>query len=242
MKRGFWVVLGLVGAVPAVALAQEAQPAEPGQARVPEEVSNEALQQQIQELWQGFRMLQQEVAELRQQQQPARPGVAGSGTAGAVGGAGQAGTARGGEAGTAGAVGGAGQAGTAGAEQESLIIVELPEPQEQRGRSVDRRADQRRRAAGVGGSGAARAEVTAGQDVYEGTVRSVSGDRLLLVAQSGRVYELGVSDQTCVIGQEGRRQSLRALEEGTPVRAVAEEGEERDQVLTLHILEQRRSR
>lgn len=208
MTRGLWAVLGLAGAIPVVALAQPAREPPEEQVQVPQDVSNEMLQQQINELWQGFRMLQEEVATLRES-------VPGRQEAPAV----------------------AGQPGEPSpaeeeAEEDTLpIVVELPALPE-RGQEPG---------AGVGGSGPGargqgQEDVLPRADIYLGTVRAVTEDRLFMREQTGRVYELRVSEGTRVIGWDGTPTILEALEEGTPVRAVATKGVEGDQVHTLYIL------
>jgi hypothetical protein len=199
MRSSFWVVLCLVGAVPLGALAQEAQEQPAGQARAPEGVSSEALQQQINELWQSLRMLQQELAEPREEGPGAR----------------------------------------AAEEDTGFIIVELPEPAGP-GLSGEEASGPASRA-GIGGSGPGSREreqagVPRAADIYVGTVRALTGDRLLMEERTGYVYELGVDERTRIIGPEGGLVSPRALEEGTPVRVVATEGEERDRVHRLYIL------
>lgn len=241
MRKGFWVVLGLVGTVPMGALAQQqAQPQPPaGQASASasEEVSNAVLQQQIEELWQGFRMLQQEIAALREQTvgRPAAPAVGGAGSAGtgaaAGGGSGQAGT---------GAV--AGSPDGAEAEDSGLIIVELPA---QGGQGMAGGAEQRApRAAdrGTGGSGQgqgarAQARTQASEDAILGTVKSFSDGELLLVDPAGRVFGFRVGEQTRIIGQGGGAAALRGLQEGTAVRVVPLESGTPPTLRSLHILQ-----
>jgi hypothetical protein len=220
MKRGFWVVLVLVGGAPTVALAQAGreQPAEQGRALA--QVSNEALQQQITELWQGLRLLRQEVATLREELRGRSGGAAVAGVEGA---------------------GATSPAEETAQADSSLIVVELPAGAA-RGPSEGGagRGEQGSRAGiGGGGPGAGRPEQAAmppDADTFVGTVRSVTGDRLLMKERTGRIYELGVDEKTRVIGQDGRPASLAALTEGIPVRAVATEGVQRAQVRTIHIL------
>jgi len=237
MRRGVWVVLGLVGLAPVGALAQQ-QPRQPPaeQARAPAEVSNEALQQQIAELWQGFRQLQGEVAQLREQ-------VGGRSQAPAVGGSGQSGMAPG--------VGGSGQGsssrvgtGTDEAVDETSrpIIVEMP------ARGERRASDQASGQAGAsrpspgpatGGSGVSPSPPpragTPNEEVFQGTLRSVTGDRLWMADASGRVYEFGLGDQARIIGPDGAALSRQALREGMPVRTVTQPGAAENEVLTLQV-------
>jgi hypothetical protein len=202
--------------VPAAALAQQERELPAEQARAPRQVSNEALQQQITELWQALQQLQGEVAELREQ-------VGGREQAPAVGGSGRI-------------------EGTAPAEDTSrMIIIEQPASGQQR---ASDRATQGRRPSrsgpATGGSGM-RPSTQApagrpGEEIYVGTVRSVTSDRLVMVGPSNRVYEFGLGAQTRVIGPEGHASSLRALEEGIVVRAVTRDAGDLDEVRTLQII------
>jgi hypothetical protein len=168
MRRGFWVVLGLVGAAPVGALAQEAR-------------------------------------------QP-----------------------------------GAGQAGVAPGTGTSLIIVANPEPQGWGSGGVGAgTSEPGRSGTGTGGSGrsagaVSQAEATPGEEVpddevFIGTLRSVTGNRLRMVDPEGRVLEFDLGEQTRVIRFGDVPASLQALEEGTPVRAVTTEGDERNRVSDLLI-------
>jgi hypothetical protein len=76
------------------------------------------------------------------------------------------------------------------------------------------------------------------EQVFLGRVRSITEDRLLMVDPRGHVFEFDLSKQTRVMGPGGASVSLRSLREGTPVRTVAREAEERSQVLILQVLEQ----
>jgi hypothetical protein len=164
MSSGFWVVLGLVGAAPVGALAQEAR-------------------------------------------QP--PG---------------------------------GQAGTAPEAGASLIIVELPEAEAQRPEGeVAEEREEGLGGAGTGGSGAApQAGAAPGaeapnEQIFIGTLRSVTGDRLLMVDPDDRVLEFDLNEQTRVSLFGEVPESLQAVEEGTPVRAVTMPGAVRNQVRELLI-------
>ena len=75
-----------------------------------------------------------------------------------------------------------------------------------------------------------------GRDTFVGTLRSVRGDRLLMVDPSQRVYEFGLGAQTRLIGPRGEAASVQALKEGTPVRAVTRDADVRNEVRTLQIL------
>jgi hypothetical protein len=196
------MVLCLAGLAPAGALAQESrQQAQGQQAQAPREVSNEALQQQITELWQGYRMLQQELALLRAQLQ---------------------------EPGLSPAVGGSGQGGTADTSAGQGRAV---------GRTGQGQPGQATGGSGPNVGGAQGAERATRGDVIVGTVRSITQDRLLLVDLSGRVFELDLTRQTRVIGPSGGIASVQALQEGTPVRTVAESGgDERADVRDIYIL------
>jgi hypothetical protein len=253
------MVLCLAGVVPAGALAQESrqqaqgqqaqgqqaqgqqaqgqqaqgQQAQGQQAQAPRETSDEALQQQITELWQGYRMLQQEVDLLRAQvQEP--------GQAPAVGGSGQGGTAAGGAgqglfivelpAGDdeAGVVGGSGGSGS-GQSSQSRIVGQTGQ-----GQSGQATGGSGTNAGGMQGSGRA-----ISGDVIVGTVRSISQDRLLLADPMGRVFEFDLTRQSRVIGPRGVFAPTQVLEEGTPVRAVAEGGnDERADVRDIYIVTQ----
>jgi hypothetical protein len=217
MRRGVWVVLGLVGFAPIGALAQQVRQPSAEQARAPREVSNEALQQQLTELWQAFRVLQGEVVLLREQVgvRPSAPAVGGSGQA----------------------------AGTASAgDSEALIIVEMPARGERR--ASDTAPEQRpliRRDSATGGSGLSPSQpqqrrAPDEQEVLVGTVRSVAGGRLLMEDPSHRVYEFDLSEQTRLLGPDGAPLRRQPLPEGTQVMAVTQGGEVRDRVLTLQVL------
>ncbi len=187
MRRGLWVVLGLVGMAPVGALAQQAQG------------------------------------------QPTGQGAAASG------GARQAGTAS----------GGAGQQGTATAGDTSPpIIVELPA----RGEPIasDRATGQRqpeRSRTGTGGSGQDPSRpaqaATPDEEIFVGTVRAVTGDRLRMVSATGDVYEFGLGRQTRILGPNGAAMSIQAVREGALVRTVTRDsGELENQVVTLQLFGQ----
>ncbi|WP_224247584.1 hypothetical protein [Hyalangium gracile] len=267
MRRGVWVVLGLVGLAPVGALAEEArrQPAEQAQGGPQaqgQEASPEVLQQQISELWQDVRVLHQEVASLREQS-------GGTAAAPAVGGAGQQGTApanasggpatddiavygpMGSDAGGAGSAGGgattvtAEQAGTALAEDAdtSGIIVEIPRGGVRfPGIEGARRSQVNEPGTATGGSG--RTESASpwsnvpNEEVFVGTLRSATRERLLMVGPEGRVYEFGMGERTRVLDLNGAAMSLQALREGTPVRTVTRPGALENQVITLQALGQ----
>lgn len=226
MRRGVWLVLALMGGVPAGALAQQQQRQQPAeQARAPRQVSNEVLQQQITELWQAVHQLQWDVAALRER-------AGGGEQAPAVGGSGRLEGAGGGAARPGGTpqTGGAGQVGTAPeGDAAGVIIVEMPAPG--------------RQSAGgpaTGGSGMGQAPQASAappaDEIFIGTVRSVTGDRLIMVDPSDRVFEFGLRAQTRIIGPQGHALSPRALEEGMLVRAVTEEGGVRNEVRSLQII------
>jgi hypothetical protein len=239
MRRGVWVVLGLVGMAPVGALAQQEREPPGEQARVPAEVSPEALQQQITELWQGFRHLQGEVAQLREQlgDRPQAPAVGGSGQAGRapeVGGSGQAGAAQAG-AGT----------GEAVDDTSRAIIVELPATGE-RGANEQAagQAGASRPSPGpaTGGSGMSPSPSSqagaANQEVFQGTLRSVSGDRLRMLDGTGRVYEFGLGEQARILGPDGAALSRQALREGMVVRTVTQPGDIQNEVVSVQVFGQ----
>ena len=76
------------------------------------------------------------------------------------------------------------------------------------------------------------------EEVFVGTVRTVTRDRLLLEGPNQRIYEFGLGERTRVLGPSGDRLSLQALREGTPVRTVTRPGASENQVITLQALEQ----
>ncbi len=198
MRRGVWVVLVLMGGVPAGAMAQQEREPPAEQARAPRQISDEAFQQQIAELWQAVHQLQGEVAQLREQ-------AGGRAQAPAVGGSGR----------TEGTAEGSAQPGSTWSKPGQ------PGP-----------------AAGGSGMGP-RSQGQAGrpdEQIFVGTVRSVTSDRLIMVDPSDRVYEFGLGAQTRIIGPEGYSSSLQALEEGSLVRAVTREAEGRNEVRSLQIL------
>jgi hypothetical protein len=215
MRRGVWVVLVLMGGVPAGALAQQEQERPAGQARAPRQVSNEVLQQQISELWQGLQQLQGEVAQLRQQ--------------------------AGGRAQVPG-VGGSGRVGTAPEEEPATVIIVDQSAQGQRsaGGAASQESQPGRSNTATGGSGMApRSQAQAGApagEIFVGTVRSVEGGRLIMVDPSDRVFEFSLGARTRILGPEGHASSVQALEEGTLVRAVTQEGGDRTEVRSLRII------
>jgi hypothetical protein len=221
---------------PVGALAQQEREPPGEQARAPAQASPEALQQQITELWQGLRQLQGEVAQLRQQLEGRSQGPA-------VGGAGQAGMAP--------AVGGSGQeraaqagAGTDEATDDTsrAIIVEMPATGERRASDLaSGQAETSRPSRGpaTGGSGVRPSppsrEGAPNQEVFQGTLRSVSGDRLRMADASGRVYEFGLGEQTRILGPDGEALSRQALREGMPVRTVTQPGAIENEVLSVQV-------
>lgn len=92
----------------------------------------------------------------------------------------------------------------------------------------------------IGGSGRGpRPQVSAGrpgEQIFVGRLRSVTGDRLVMVDPSNRVYEFGVGAQTRIIGPRGEARLPQALKEGTPVRAVTREADVRNEVRFLQLL------
>ena len=215
MRRGVWVVLVLMGGVPAGALAQQEQERPAGQARAPRQVSNEVLQQQITELWQGLQQLQAEVAQLREQ----------------AGGRAQAP-----------AVGGSGRVGTAPEEDPATVIIVEQPAQGQRSASgtASQESEPVRPDRATGGSGmAARPQAqagTPGTEIFVGTVRSVTNGRLIMVDPSDRVYEFSLGPRTRILSPEGHASSVLALEEGTLVRAVTQGAGVRNEVRSVQSL------
>jgi hypothetical protein len=236
MRRGVWLVLALMGGVPAGALAQQQQqPAE--QARVLRQVSSEVLQQQITELWQAVQQLQGDVALLKER-------AGGSEQAPAVGGSGRdqgpgSGAA---QPGGTSQTGGAGQVGMAPTgDPAGVIIVEMPAPGRQSAGGTatpGNTSSQSGPATGGSGMGQGPQASAAPQvdEIFIGTVRSVTGDRLIMVDPSNQVYEFGLGAQTRIIGPRGHALSPQALEEGMLVRAVTEEAGVRNEVRSLQIV------
>jgi hypothetical protein len=224
MRRGVWLVLALMGGVPAVALAQR-------------EVSNEVLQQQITELWQAVHQLQGDVAQLRERAEGREqtPAVGGSGRSeGTNGGAAQPG-------GTS-PTGGSGQVGRAPREDTAgVIIVEQSAPGQPSGSTTAAQGNKPAWSnSAVGGSGMGpRPQASArrpDEQIFVGTLRSVTGNRLVMVDPSNRVYEFDVGARTRLIGPRGEAASPQALKQGMRVRAVTREAEVRNEVRSLQIL------
>jgi hypothetical protein len=92
----------------------------------------------------------------------------------------------------------------------------------------------------IGGSGmGTRPQISTGrpgEQIFVGRLRSVTGDRLVMVDPSNRVYEFGLGAQSRLIGPRGEAASTRALKEGTPVRAVTREADVRNEVRYLQLL------
>lgn len=237
MRRAVWGVLVLIGGMPAGALAQQEREPPAEQSRAPRQVSNEVLQQQIAELWQALQQLQGEVAQLREQAggRAQAPAVGGSGrTEGAAEGPAQPGSAA--------QTGDSGQVGTAPAEDTSrMIIIEQSASGQRRASDTATQASKPSRSGpATGGSGMGpRSQAPAarqGDQIFVGTVRSVTNDRLIMVGPSDRVYEFGLGAQTRIIGPEGHASSVQALEEGSLVRAVTREAGVRNEVRSLQII------
>jgi hypothetical protein len=74
------------------------------------------------------------------------------------------------------------------------------------------------------------------EQIFVGTLRSVTGDRLVMVDSSNRVYEFGLGAQSRLIGPRGEAASPQALREGMPVRAVTREADVRNEVRYLQLL------
>jgi hypothetical protein len=245
MRRGVWVVLGLMGVAPGGALAQEAQ-------RQPTEQTQGGSQGQ------GA----SNNGAVQQQQ-----GAGGSGQAGSVAGSvDQPGSARGGSdqrstlieatGASDSAWGGSGrlgrtdttvtpeQAGTAMRDDDtSGLVIEVPAGGLRIPGVVGARRSQSLQAqSGTGGSGqnsdpnrSAWANVP-NEEIFVGTVRSATRDRLLIEGPSRRVYEFGLGDKTRIVGPNGAALSLQSLRVGMPVRTVTRPGEVENQVITLHVL------
>ncbi len=223
MRRGVWVVLGLMAAAPGGALAQEAQrqPAEQAQGGSQgQKASQGAVQQQ--------------------------------GVGGAAGGSGQAVNATGSSAQAGSGMGAVGQGGglieatgpsdnAISPEDNSGIVLEIPAGGvrfpgilgEQRSQSLQARS-------GMGGSGRIPScyvgSNVPNEEVFVGTVRAATRDRLLMQDPSQRIYEFRLGNRTRILGPNGAALSLRALREGTPVRTVTRPGELENQVSTLQVL------
>ncbi|SEU02299.1 hypothetical protein [Stigmatella erecta] len=58
--------------------------------------------------------------------------------------------------------------------------------------------------------------------IYTGTVRSVSGDRLVLVDAEGQAFPVALGKNTVVREASGQRITAKQLEPGTPVRATVD--------------------
>jgi len=251
MRRGVWVVLGLMGAAPGGALAQEAQRQTPEQTQGGSQgqgASNGAVQQQGVGSAVGGSGQTGTVAR-SSEQGGSSTGSAAPGSSGLIEASGQLNNARGG-------LGGLGssdttippaQAGTALPDADnSGIALEIPRGGVRfPGILGARRSQSLQAPSGTGGSGqnprpSAWANVP-NEEVFVGTVRSVTRDRLLMQGPSQRVYEFHLGDRTRILGPNGAALSLQALQEGTPVRTVTRPGEFENQVITLHVLERARS-
>ncbi|WP_224369181.1 hypothetical protein [Hyalangium versicolor] len=246
MRRGVWVVLGLMGLAPVGVLAEGAQKQsaeqtregsqQQAQAQAQAQGSSQAdLQREIAALRQDVQKLHQDVAALRGQSgEPQTGGIAVYGPVGsATGGSGTATTVT------------QGQAGMDATDDTdtSGIIVEVPKggvrfPGLEGVRSLE---GNREAAAGTGGSGrntsASPWSNVPNEEVFVGTVRTVTKDRLLMEGPNQRVYEFGLSERTRVLGPTGATVSLQALQEGTPVRTVTRPGAMENQVITLQALQ-----
>jgi hypothetical protein len=74
------------------------------------------------------------------------------------------------------------------------------------------------------------------EQIFVGTLRSVTRERLVMVDPSNRVYEFGVGAQTRIIGPRGEARLPQALKQGAPVRAVTREADVRNEVRFLQLL------
>jgi hypothetical protein len=92
---------------------------------------------------------------------------------------------------------------------------------------------------GTGGSGgdtgAASQADAPNQEVFQGTLRSVTADRLRMLDGTGRVYEFGLGAQTRILGPDGAAVSRQALREGMVVRTVTQPGELENEVLSVQV-------
>jgi hypothetical protein len=191
MRRGIWVVLGLVGLAPVGALAQQ----RPGQASTDESIDDTDRPIIIEMPATGGR----------------QAGRTGSGSAD-VGGTDVGGL----------DVGGTDVGGTASGQTGTGVTVSRPSPGTATG--------------GSGMNAGRSAQATASnQEVFQGTLRAVTGDQLRMVDGDGRVFEFGLGERTRIIGPNGAALSRQVLREGMPVRTVTQPGASENEVVTLQV-------